>query len=85
VDQSLDPFATVTADADYIYFPGMPPRRRKHAHKWRDATKEEMETQAAMGVQIREGEDDADFYEEFMENAKREYLCNLNPTILNAL
>ena len=36
-------------------------------------------------MQIMEGEDDADFYEEFMANAKPEHMGNLNPTILNAL
>lgn len=41
-DSDLDPYALVTADKEYIYFPGQPPKKRKHANKWRDATDEEI-------------------------------------------
>lgn len=37
-----DPFRNVTADKDFIYFPGKHPKARKHANVWRDATEEEM-------------------------------------------
>ena len=83
-DDTLDPFATVTADENFIYFPDAT-RHRRHVHRWRDATQAEIETQKDQEVHIVEGDDDADFFEEFMQNARPEFMCNLNPTILNAL
>lgn len=74
----------MTADANFIYFPDAT-RRRRHAHKWRDATQAEIEQVKNQEVHIVEGDDDADFFDEFMQNAKPEFMCNLNPTILNAL
>lgn len=39
----MDEFISVTADKDFIYFPNKPPKPRKRANKWRDATEEELE------------------------------------------
>lgn len=36
-DSSLDPFAYVTADKEFIYFP-QEAKKRRHLNKWRDAT-----------------------------------------------
>lgn len=44
-DSTLDPYALVWADKDFIYFPSKPPKKRKHAYRWRDATEEELEQQ----------------------------------------
>jgi hypothetical protein len=38
----FDTFRNVTADKEFIYFPGKPPKARRHANIWRDATEEEM-------------------------------------------
>lgn len=42
---NFDPFIAVKADAEYIYFPGKPPQKRKHKNLWRDATEEELRNQ----------------------------------------
>jgi hypothetical protein len=34
---------SVTADKEMIYFPGQPPRQRRFANKWRDATEQEIQ------------------------------------------
>ena len=79
----FDPFISVTADTDFMYFPGKPPRKRKHANRWRDATQEEMDQQNEMNQMSKQGNDD--FFEEFMRIADKDLMKNLNPTILNAL
>jgi len=38
----FDVFRNVTADKEFIYFPGKQPKPRKHINMWRDATDEEM-------------------------------------------
>ena len=38
----MDEYMGVTVDKDYIYFPLKPPKLRKRANKWRDATEEEL-------------------------------------------
>jgi hypothetical protein len=73
----------VTADKDFMYFAGKPPRKRKHANRWRDATQEEMDQQNEMNQMSKQGNDD--FFEEFMRIADKDLMKNLNPTILNAL
>lgn len=80
---AFDSFLTVTADADYMYFPGRPPRPRRHAHKWRDATDEELKQHVQTNVLV--DRTDTSFYDEFMRIADPELMKNLNPTILNAL
>jgi len=79
----FDPYISVTADKDYIYFPGMAPRRRKHAHIWRDATAEELSQHVQSNVVIDQS--DTTFFDEFMQLADQDLMKNLNPTILNAL
>jgi site-specific DNA-cytosine methylase len=77
-----DPFFTVTADKDYIYFPGMPPKKRKNLNKWRNATEDEINNQLnGKGFEI----ENENFFEEFMKRADPELMKNLNPTILNSL
>jgi len=66
-----------------MYFAGKPPRKRKHANRWRDATQEEMDQQNEMNQMSKQGNDD--FFEEFMRIADKDLMKNLNPTILNAL
>jgi hypothetical protein len=39
---NFDPFRNVTADKEFIYFPGKQPKPRRYANMWRDATEEEM-------------------------------------------
>ena len=80
----FDPYMSVTADADFIYFPGMNPKPRKKTNVWRDAT----EAEIAMHVQVKGTviePDDTTFFDEFMAIADKELMKNLNPTILNAL
>jgi len=80
---TYDPYLSVTADADFIYFPGMAPRRRRHLNKWRDATESEIQQHTTVTTFVEE--DDQVFYDEFMEKADKDLMKNLNPTILNAL
>ena len=81
-DISLDPFFTVTADKDFIYFPGMPPKKRKNLNKWRNATEDEINNQLnGKGFEI----ENENFFEEFMKRADPDLMKNLNPTILNSL
>lgn len=82
IDADLDPFASVTADKDYIYFPGMPPKKRKHANKWRDATEEEIKQHLHQFGIVDQNDN---FFEEFMRIADKDLMKNLNPFILNSL
>lgn len=80
---SFDPFSCVTADEEYIYFPGKPPKRRRRMHAWRDATEEEQRLQSNENAE--DEFNDTSFFDDFMQKADKELMKNLNPTILNAL
>ena len=75
---------SVTADKEFIYFPGQPPRQRKYQNKWRDATQEEINDHMVSNEVNKPGET-TNFFEEFMRIADQDLMKNLNPTILNAL
>ena len=62
----LDQFRTVTADKDFIYFPGKQPKPRKHANVWRDATEEEMKQHVVQNDDINTNDN---FFEDFMRIA----------------
>jgi len=80
---TFDPYISVTADADYIYFPGQAPRARKKTNRWRDATEEEiMEHTRPV---FTDDYNDNSFFDDFMSKADPDLMKNLNPTILNAL
>ena len=63
----FDPFIGVTADHEFIYFPGKPPQMRKHQNKWRDATEEELRNQ----LESKDSKviPNDNFFEEFMKIA----------------
>lgn len=79
----FDPFSCVTADKDYIYFPGRPPKERKQTNRWRDANDEEMH-QHQKQTKLVDFSDNS-FFDDFMAKADKDLMKNLNPTILNAL
>ena len=78
----MDEFISVTADKDFIYFPNKPPKPRKRANNWRDATEEELARDTGG---INQSNQNDNFFEDFMKIADKELMKNLNPTILNAL
>ena len=82
-DSDLDPYALVSADEQYIYFPGQPPKKRKHANKWRDATEDEIKQHLNQYGGVMDQSDK--FFEEFMSKADTNLMKNLNPFILNSL
>ena len=61
----------------------MPPRKRRHANVWRDATEEELKHQLEATNNYTNPNDN--FFDDFMRMADPELMKNLNPTILNAL
>ena len=81
----FDPYLAVTADADFIYFPGQAPKKRRHHNRWRDATEEELKEHTSKNKDVDRPGDTTNFFEEFMQTADHELMKNLNPTILNAL
>ena len=64
---NFDPFIAVKADAEFIYFPGMPPQQRRHQNVWRDATEDELRNQTDMKDSSAVPNDN--FFEEFMKIA----------------